>query len=265
MSNLQIQDLTILLVEPSVTQQKIILQNLAAAGIDKVDCVGSGKEAIEQLSKLPPDLVISSMYFEDMTALELISHIREHSEQTNIPFMLISSEVRFGRIDPIKQAGVVAILPKPFDSAALNTALRNTLHFLEPDELELANYDPTRLRVLVVDDSALARKFIIKTLNGLGIEQITEAADGKAAMNLLQDNADFDLIVSDYNMPEMDGKALVEYVRSDNKVAHIPVLMVTSEQNRAVLNNIEQVGVSAICDKPFEPDHVKQLLANILA
>ncbi|NVJ49133.1 MAG: response regulator [Gammaproteobacteria bacterium] len=264
MTKLLIQDLTILLVEPSVTQQKIILTNLAEAGVEKVDCVDSGKAAIAHLKRMTPDLVISCMYFPDMTALELIHHIRAETTLSTLPFMLVSSEVRFGRIDPIKQAGVVAILPKPFDFESLNTALKNTLHFLEPDELDLLNYDPTELRVLVVDDSALARKFIIKTLAGLGIHTITEANDGKAAVGILQAGEQFDLIVSDYNMPEMDGKALVEYIRQDETIAHIPVLMVTSEQNRAVLNNIEQVGVSAICDKPFEPQNVKQLLANIL-
>jgi two-component system chemotaxis response regulator CheY len=66
-------------------------------------------------------------------------------------------------------------------------------------------------------------------------------------------------------MPEVDGKELVAYIRNNDLIAHIPVLMVTSEQNKAILNNIEQVGVSAICDKPFEPDHVKDLLTRVLS
>ncbi len=264
MPDLGISDLTILLVEPSGVQQKIITNNLAEAGVEKLDIASSGKEAIDYLSRSTPDLVISSMYFEDMTAQELINHIRNDSENSDLPFMLISSEIRFGRLDPIRQAGVVAVLPKPFDLPALQTALRNTLHFLEPDELQLDNYDATSLRVLVVDDSATARKFIIKTLSGLGIQNFDQADDGRTAIELLTQNTDYDLIVSDYNMPEVNGKELVTYIRGNEMVSHIPVLMVTSEQNRAILNNIEQVGVSAICDKPFEQKHVTQLLANIL-
>jgi two-component system chemotaxis response regulator CheY len=264
-TKLKINDLTILLVEPSGTQRKIIVNNLAEAGVEKVDSVANGRQAIEYLNISEPDLVISSLYYEDMTALELLHHIRDTEQSQTIPFMLVSSEVKFGKLDPIKQAGVVAILPKPFDFNALETALKNTLHFLEPDELDLANYDATILRVLVVDDSALARKFIIKTLSGLGVQNYTQADDGKTAIEILDGNQDFDLIVSDYNMPEVDGKAFVQYVRNNELIAHIPVLMVTSEQSRAVLNNIEQVGVSAICDKPFEPDNVKQLLASIMS
>jgi two-component system chemotaxis response regulator CheY len=265
MSQLNISDLTLLLVEPSSTQQKIIINNLSAAGVGNIDCVESGEQAIKYLASTEPDLVISSMYFEDMTALELIHHIRTQSSNPGLPFMLISSEVQFGRIDPIKQAGVVAILPKPFDFDALKVALKNTLQFLEPEEINLDVYDPAQLRVLVVDDSALARKFIIKTLQGLGITHFVEADDGRSAIDILNGNSGFDLIISDYNMPEVDGKELVAYIRNNDLIAHIPVLMVTSEQNKAILNNIEQVGVSAICDKPFEPDHVKDLLTRVLS
>ncbi len=264
MAYLKVQDLTILLVEPSSTQQKIIIQNLAKAGVVKVDPVSNGTEALKHLNNACPDLVISSMYFEDMTAENLIHQIRTNTECHEVPFMLVSSEVRFGRLDPIRQAGVVAVLPKPFNINELNTALKNTLSFLEPEELSLDNYDPATLRVLVVDDSALARKFIIKTLKDLGVTNFTEADDGKTAIEVLKEQQFFDLIVSDYNMPEVDGKELVTFIRNTESLAHIPVLMVTSEQNRAILNNIEQVGVSAICDKPFEQDHVKQLLAGIM-
>ena len=264
MSSLQINDLAILLVEPSGTQQKIIANNLTKSGVTKIDCVTDGKNAIDYLEKTEPDLVISAMYFPDMTAIELVTHIRAQEAINHIPFMLISSEFRFRMLDPLKQAGVVAVLPKPFDFEALERALKNTIHFLEPDELDLDNYDPTTLRVLVVDDSSTARRFITRTLKGLGIENIEQADDGKSAIELLNKNNEFDLIVTDYNMPEVDGKELVMFIRGNEMLTHIPVLMVTSEQNRAILNNIEQVGVSAICDKPFEPQNVTQLLANLL-
>ncbi|MCO7227264.1 response regulator [Pleionea sp. CnH1-48] len=260
---LKIHDLTILLVEPSSTQRKIIINNLETAGVDKVDGVESGQRALEELEKFVPDLVISAMYFEDMDAAKLIHSMREKPELSSVPFMLVSSETRFGMIDPVRQAGVVAVLPKPFEAADLKRALDNTINFLEPDELELENYDATEIRVLVVDDSRMARKFICRTLTDMGIQHITQADGGDTAIDILKDSY-FDLIVTDYNMPEVDGKALVEFIRSSETHLHVPVLMVTSEQSRAVLNNIEQVGVSAICDKPFESDHVKQLLMQIM-
>ncbi len=73
-----------------------------------------------------------------------------------------------------------------------------------------------------------------------------------------------DLVVTDYNMPEMDGRGLVDYIRTKSWQNSVPILMVTSESDEGRLAAIEEAGVSGICDKPFEPDIVKALLTKIL-
>ena len=176
--------------------------------------------------------------------------------------MLVSSETRHSQLDQFKQAGIVAILPKPFSRQHLGTALSATLDLLSDDELELDYYDPTTLRVLVVDDSRLARNIIKKVLGNLGITYITEASDGSEAIELLPQG--FDLIVTDYNMPEVNGLELTEHVRNSSDFSHLPILMVSSEANHTHLSNVSKAGVNAITDKPFEPATVKQLLARIL-
>ena len=74
-----------------------------------------------------------------------------------------------------------------------------------------------------------------------------------------------DLVITDYNMPEMDGRQLVEYIRQQSWQSTVPVLMVTSEHNQQRLAAVERAGVSAICDKPFEQESIKRLLAEALA
>jgi len=74
----------------------------------------------------------------------------------------------------------------------------------------------------------------------------------------------FDLIVTDYNMPEMDGLELIKNIRSTDEQLNVPILMVTSEQNQNRLTAIEKAGVSAILDKPFEPASIKQLIIRLL-
>jgi len=73
-----------------------------------------------------------------------------------------------------------------------------------------------------------------------------------------------DLVVTDYNMPEMDGKALIDHIRHKSWQNSVPVLMVTSESDQGRLAAVEEAGVSGICDKPFEPAVVKALLLKIL-
>jgi two-component system chemotaxis response regulator CheY len=131
------------------------------------------------------------------------------------------------------------------------------------EEIDLEMFDPRTLRVLVTDDSRMARKHISKTLNTMGIEDIQFAENGREAIELLA-QSEFDLIVTDYNMPEMDGRELTDTVRQDPELAHIPILMVSSNSEDSQLSNIAQEGVDAICGKPFEPSVVRKLLAQIL-
>lgn len=267
MRSLNICDLSILLIEPSQTQLKVILHHLKSEGIVNIDGVSSGEEALSILKRQRPDLIVSSLYLPDMTAIELIGQIRHDSDETlsHIPFMLISSESRFEILDAIRQSGVVAILPKPFAHEDLKNALRATIEFIDPQEIDLEHYDIENVRVLVVDDSALSRKHICRVLNNMGIKQISEAIDGKQGAELFVEAGEaFELVITDLNMPVMDGHQFIDYIRKTLGNTLVPILMVTSENNQTRLSNIHKAGVSGICDKPFDPETVKEMLFRVL-
>ena len=256
-------DLSILMVEPSKAQAKYIHRELQKAGIVHFDIALDGESAIEKMLDHKPDLAISSMHLPDMTATELVHKMREDEYLNDVAFMLISSETGFDYIDPIKQAGVTAILPKPFESSQLKRGLFNTLDIINPDALELEDFHIEDLRVLIVDDSKMARNHIKRVLTGLGIENISEADDGATAVPVMEEQF-FDFVVTDYNMPQMDGKALLQHIRSNSNQRSIPVLMVTSEGNKGNLAAVEQAGVSGICDKPFETDTVRDMIKKMM-
>jgi len=203
------------------------------------------------------------MYLPDGSANDLIDRIRANKATEEQCFMLISSERNRDNLEHLRQSGVLAILPKPFNPKDLQRAIHATLDLIIEEEIDLEMFDPRTLRVLVTDDSLMARKHISKTLNTMGIENIQFAENGKEAIDLLT-QSEFDLIVTDYNMPEMDGRELTETVRQDPELAHIPILMVSSNSEDSQLSNIAQEGVDAICGKPFEPNVVRKLLAQIL-
>lgn len=257
-------ELSVMLVEPSSTQCKVVSGYLSELEVDRVTTVSSGAEALSQMQNYPPDLVISALYLPDMSGTDLVHSMREDESLEDTAFMLISSETRFRYLDPIRQAGAIAILPKPFSLDELKIALHNTADLLESSDIEVDNFDPEQLEVLIVDDSAFARKHIRKVLASMGIERFTEAEDGLEALDMIS-NQFFDLIVTDYNMPRMDGKELIEQIRAGSSQASVPVLMVTSEENESRLAAVQQAGVSAICDKPFAPHYVKVLVENALA
>ena len=261
---LTISDLSILIVEPSTVQAKIIHNLFQDAQVNNVQIAHNGAQAQAVMTEHQPDLIVSALYLPDMTGTELVLSMRKNAALENIPFMLISSETSFKQLDPIRQAGVVAILPKPFALADLKRALYNTLDFINPSASDTEELDFDGLHVLVVDDSLMARKHIKRVLEKMGIHSFAEAVNGKEAIPMIENNY-FDLIVTDYNMPEMDGGELTRYVREKSAQSSIPILMVTSENDNNRLAAVQQSGVSGICDKPFEPDTVKAYLKNIMA
>lgn len=260
---IEIADLNVLVVEPSTTQQKIIDRELNALGIQSIDNVANGEQALESIQNFAPDLVLSAYYLSDMTGDQLLKQIRENPDTFDLLFLLVSSVTDIRELEPVRQAGIVGILPKPFTATDLSRALKATLNHLNPNRLSLDLYELDSLKILIVDDSHLARKHISNTLQGMGLTNLTEAENGQQAVDLLNETF-FDLIITDYNMPEMDGKELSLYIREKSTQSSVPIIMVTSEQDGSRLSAVQQAGVSAICDKPFEPESVRQLIENLL-
>jgi two-component system, chemotaxis family, chemotaxis protein CheY len=257
-------DLNVYLIEPSSLQARVISGLLAEQGILSIERFDNAGAMFERLETQLPSLVISALYLPDMAGTEVVRRLRADPATEHLPFILVSSETRPQVLDPVRQSGVCGILPKPFTAAQLGTALRATLDYLDTDaDLGVDPADLDALKVLVVDDSPSARKFIRRVLENLGIRHFSEAANGREAVAILEETM-VDLVVTDYNMPEMDGQALTDHIRHKSWQNSVPILMVTSEHDAGRLAAVEEAGVSGICDKPFEPATVKALLAKIL-
>ena len=106
------------------------------------------------------------------------------------------------------------------------------------------------MKVLVVDDFSTMRRIIKNLLRDLGFTNISEADDGSTALPMLKEG-DFDFVVTDWNMPGMQGIDLLKAIRADGKLSHIPVLMVTAEANKEQIVMAAQAGVNGYIVKPF--------------
>jgi two-component system chemotaxis response regulator CheY len=232
--------------------------------VGQIDKVDSGGAALQWLAEngLRNRVVISSLYLPDMAGTELVSAMRDDPLLDALPFILISSETRPQMLDPVRQSGACSIIAKPFTDEQLSRALYSAADYLNPPQ----DIDPAEvegLRVLLVDDSAASRRHLRRLLEEIGIERISEAANGREAVNVLAEMM-VDLVITDFNMPEMDGRELTEYIREQSWQCDVPILMVTSEQNMGRLAAVERAGVSAICDKPFDASTIRRLIASSL-
>ena len=120
------------------------------------------------------------------------------------------------------------------------------------------------MKILIVDDFSTMRRIIKNCLQEIGYTDVTEADDGNTALPLLKGGA-FDFLITDWNMPGMPGLELLKIVRSDAKLAKLPVLMLTAEAKREQIIEAAQAGVSGYVIKPFTAVTLKDKIDKILA
>ncbi len=118
------------------------------------------------------------------------------------------------------------------------------------------------MKILVVDDFSTMRRIIKNLLRDLGFNNTQEADDGSTALPMLQ-KGDFDFVVTDWNMPGMQGIDLLKEIRSDSSLKHLPVLMVTAEAKREQIIAAAQAGVNGYVVKPFTAATLKEKLDKI--
>jgi two-component system chemotaxis response regulator CheY len=120
--------------------------------------------------------------------------------------------------------------------------------------------------ILIVDDSAMMRKIVLRALVLAGIEfqKVLEAGDGSEAIELLKANT-VELVMCDINMPVMNGLEMLQALRDQKIAVGVPVVMVTTESSAEHVRQAVAVGASGYIRKPFTPDHVKQKVIPLLA
>ncbi|MCK5127733.1 MAG: response regulator [candidate division Zixibacteria bacterium] len=120
------------------------------------------------------------------------------------------------------------------------------------------------MKILAVDDSPTMRRIIINSLKKAGYSDVQEATDGKDALAKMKVNS-FDFVITDWNMPEMDGMTFVTNLRSSADHKSIPILMVTTRSVQDDIVEAVKAGVNSYIVKPFTPDTLKEKIEQVLA
>ncbi|MEJ5173381.1 MAG: response regulator [Hydrogenothermaceae bacterium] len=121
---------------------------------------------------------------------------------------------------------------------------------------------PTNAKILTVDDMATMRKIIKSLLAQLGYTNVDEAENGKDGLYKLKQNK-YDLVLLDWNMPEMDGITLLQEIRKDPELKNIPVIMVTAEAKKENVLLAIQTGANNYIVKPFTAETLKEKMDKV--
>lgn len=251
---------SVLVVEPSRVQASIIKGYLQDHALEVVGVATNGKDAIAAVHSLRPRAVISAMHLPDIKGVSLAEQIRAEIKADAPGFVLITSEADDHASGELSKLNRVQTLVKPFTAeqlvATLNQVTWSTV------SAGKSKRDRGQLRVLIVDDSSTARMRVRAVLQELGFQQFLEDPDGAHAI-VTAARESCDLIVTDYNMPLMDGRALVSYLKQNPATSTIPIVMVTTETEPRVLDPVRKLGVVAVIEKAFPAAVVGPLLDSL--
>lgn len=118
------------------------------------------------------------------------------------------------------------------------------------------------IKILIVDDFPTMRRIVKNLLKDLGFENVDEAEDGVMAMQKLK-SGNFEMVISDWNMPNKDGLTLLTEIRADPNFSKMPVLMVTAEAKKENIVAAAQAGASGYIVKPFTAAVLEEKLAKV--
>lgn len=244
------------------TQIKTVLEKAGMA-------VKSGKapgKALLEIVHWHPDVILSSVDIGEITGFDLCLILKMMPEHANIPFIILSSK----ESEQIKQqmATVGADYYIPKDSRIAKTVYDAICAALQEAEGTERSAPEKEIKhegdhVLVVDDSAVMRRIICNILTSLGITKIVQAQHGEEALERL-DEQSFGMVLTDWNMPFMNGLELAQAIRRRADTRTLPIIMITTEGAETERQLAQAAGVNELLPKPFTREHFRQVLKTYL-
>jgi len=120
-----------------------------------------------------------------------------------------------------------------------------------------------QIRIMVVDDMSTSRGLITQALDGFGVRNVATAENGKQALHALATKPAH-LVISDYNMPEMDGLQLLHYLRAAPKTKGVGFVLITGRAEQQIIDHGKKLGMNNYLKKPFQPDDLRNCIEAVV-
>ncbi|MFK7835805.1 MAG: response regulator [Sulfitobacter sp.] len=120
-----------------------------------------------------------------------------------------------------------------------------------------------QIRIMVVDDMSTSRGLITQALDAFGVRNVSTAENGKQALQVLASKPAH-LVISDYNMPEMDGLQLLHYLRATPKTKGIGFVLITGRAEQQIIDHGKKLGMNNYLKKPFQPDELRNCIEAVV-
>jgi len=244
----------ILLVDDSEVFRGFVTRLLENTGVEIISAT-DGLHAMSLLDQHEIDVILTDIKMPYMDGLELCREVKAMRGRQSLPVVIMSSTDSEDEVEQGFLAGASAYVPKNMLQEELIPTLQSMLE----------HYRFTRDKtLLVVDDSASIRTLVMQGLIHAGYE-VYGAENGSEALKFLESNKWVDLVISDLQMPEIDGYQLLREIIGNSLFASMPVIMMSSVSDSATMRRLTRQGASAYLVKPFHLDELLILVDRLLS
>jgi len=254
---------SILIVDDNPLNRLLIKQVVSSMGLSTEEAE-NGELALELLKIEKFDLVLLDITMQGMGGIEVLEAIRSMRHHKDLPVVMMSAADDLNTIKKCLNMGAVDYLTKPFDIKLVQSrifyALKTATRSLESSALPIKEMHS---RILVVDDEPLNLQLIRHSLadKGYDLQLMESPAEALTALS----NADYDLIMLDIKMPEMDGIQLLEAIKKNESIKNIPVLMLSALDDFKTIKKCLEKGAIDYVSKPFKKPMLMARVESCLA
>jgi two-component system, sensor histidine kinase and response regulator len=264
----------VLIVDDHATNRLIFEEMLSAWQMQTVAAAGAA-EALQMLQAahsagVPFDLVLTDANMPDVDGFTLAAQVRHDERLALLPIMMLTSGGRSGDVDRCDALGIASYLLKPVKQSELLDAVASALgesagtHRDENSVVETASMATPSLRVLLAEDSLVNQKLAIGLLRKFGHEVFT-VGDGEAAVAAVR-SQQFDLVLMDLQMPEMDGLDATRTIRTDERIhgGHVPIIAMTAHAMKGDRERCLAAGMDGYVAKPVRARELLEAIQQVV-
>jgi CheY-like chemotaxis protein len=211
---------------------------------------GDGKEGIYLANNKNPDLILMDLQLPVLDGWEATRHLKKDPNTKHIPIIALSALALEEDRSRAIAAGCDDFDSKPVDFDSLITKIQSLLPGESEQIIEKKVAVQDQSKILIADDNDDNRYTLSQYLKREGYTNLEMAENGKIALDKLKDN-DYDLVLLDLNMPEMDGIEALRHIKSDDKLKHIPVVMISAADEIENVTQCIEIGAEGFLPKPF--------------
>lgn len=237
---------TILVVDDDSMNRSLLAINLKEEG-HVVHVAEDGEQALEMLHSTSFDVVLLDLLMPKVDGFQVLEQMKADSALQHIPVIVISAEDAMENIARCLEMGATDYLPKPFDPLLLRTRVQTSLTMKRLYDRQQSYTG----RMLVVEDDPFNRALLTTSLAEKGYT-VEIAEGGRQALEMLHVRM-YDVVFLDLLMPDMDGFEVLQRMKAKSKLQHIPVIIVSAEDDRESIVRCIEMGATDHLTKPFDP------------